>query len=756
MASSTSITLLKKVQPGLLWYPTEGPFTTEFLKQKSSDPNGPSYKDLTAGTGSVLHVAQRILGRCHPPEKPADKRTGLVVGYVQSGKTMSFETVIVLARDNGYGLVILLAGTKNILLDQSEDRLIKDLGIDDGDGGWSHQANPTKAKKNDIEAKLSSWRARPIDKRAVLVTVLKHTTHLNNLAELLKKLSLTNIPTLIIDDESDQAGLNTRAQAVRKKAAGTNTSSQTYAAILAVRNQLPHHSYLQYTATPQANLLLAQTDLLNPEFAELVHPGNSYTGGNSFFKGNTGLVKVIPPSQVPSAQNTMQTAPKSLLEAFRTFLLVAAHHSLARKGQPKGKDRNRTMMVHPAVLVSSHATYINWIETAQKSLFGTVRRMLKTNPASAHSLFQSEFDSLKATFPTILPLSDLIVAMDDDVFDDFQVVEINGTKQAEQKVKWKDTKYWVLVGAAKLDRGYTVEGLCVTYMPRQLGTSAAADNLQQRARFFGYKKDYLGLCRIYLQGDVKEAFEEYVEHEEFIREALDNHRGKPLADWRRDFILTDLLKPTRPNVIGRDIRRIPADGWMVPGALHADPTVVADNRQLVGDAVALWDRKHGPRLQASQLAHFHKRGLQSNIEVIEAVPLAWVISELLLKFKIKDHSDAEEHSATLIALGAAQTLKHPPLVDIYLMNDTYRSRVDGRSFLASDVRAPINQYFSNPTGSVNDKDHMSPGRISLQLRRLDVGSHLGDRKKADVKDVPWFALHLPKDLRKSLQVELRG
>lgn len=754
MTKVTPITLLKQVQPGLLWYPTEGRFTTDFLRQKSSEPDGPTYKDLTEGKESVLHIAQRILGRCHPPREPASKRTGLVVGYVQSGKTMSFETVIALARDNGYGLVILLAGTKNILLDQSEDRLIKDLGIDDGDGGWSHQANPTKAQKSEIESKLSSWRSK--NKRAVLVTVLKHVKHLNNLAQLLNKLTLTEIPALIIDDESDQAGLNTRAAAVRKNKAGNNSASQTYAAILALRNALPHHSYLQYTATPQANLLLAQTDLLNPEFAELVHPGSAYTGGKAFFQTSKSLIKVIPPTQVPTVQNDLKTAPKSLLEAFRTFLLVAAHHSISRMDKPRGKDRNRTMMVHPAVLTSSHTAYKTWLETAQKSLFGTVKRMLKTDSKSAQAIFQSEFNSLKTTFPDIKPLADLVVAMEEDVFDDFKIVEINGTKQAEKKVKWKDTKYWVIVGAAKLDRGYTVEGLCVTYMPRPLGTSAAADNLQQRARFFGYKKDYLGLCRVYLQNDVKVAFEEYVEHEEFIRDALKIHQGKPLSDWRRDFILDELLKPTRPNVIGLNIRRIPADGWMWPGALHTDSIAVNENRVLVDSVLGYWRQQFGPLRDSSKLEHFQKNGLKSSVEVIENIPLKSLISDLLLHFKVKDHRDAEEHSAALIAMGTSLALNPALLVDIYLMNKTYRSRENGRGFPAQDIRAPIKQYFSNSAGSANDKDHMTPGRISLQLRRLDVGSHVGDGSKADARDVPWFALHIPKELRKSLQVELRG
>ena len=82
------------------------------------------------------------------------------------------------------------------------------------------------------------------------------------------------------------------------------------------------------------------------------------------------------------------------------------------------------------------------------------------------------------------------------MFDELDIVEVNGTADARKKIHWKGMRYWILVGGAKLDRGYTVEGLCVTYMPRGLGTSPAADTLQQRARFFGYKKAYLGMCRV--------------------------------------------------------------------------------------------------------------------------------------------------------------------------------------------------------------------------------------------------------------------
>ncbi|MEQ1633738.1 MAG: Z1 domain-containing protein, partial [Planctomycetota bacterium] len=317
------------------------------------------------------------------------------------------------------------------------------------------------------------------------------------------------------------------------------------------------------------------------------------------------------------------------------------------------------------------------------------------------------------------------------------------------------TKYWVLVGAAKLDRGYTVEGLCVTYMPRPLGTSAAADNLQQRARFFGYKKGYLGLCRVYVQRDVEDAFRDSVEHEEFIRGALSTHRGKPLSEWRRDFILTELLSPTRPSVVGLDIRRVPVDGWMVPGALHCDLDAVKANRDIFKAVKESWKASYGPPIAASNLPHFLQDGAKSDVPVIEAVPLKTVLDDLLLKVQVRDLVDAEEHSAMLITLASIMARQSDLLVDVFLMTETYRSRVAGRGFAATDSGAPIGEYFSNTAGAVNDKSHLSPGRISLQLRDLSVGFVKRDRSKADIKDVPWYALNVPRALRKSLIIEER-
>ncbi|WP_406233295.1 Z1 domain-containing protein [Isoptericola jiangsuensis] len=755
----TSIKMLKKIDPPLRWVPVLGEFTQDFLQGKSKDPNGPSFEDLTAGSDSVLQEAQRILGRCLPPLERGLAETGLVVGYVQSGKTLSFETVIALARDNGYGMVIVLAGTKNNLLDQSEERLKKDFGIDDGDEYWQHFNNPTSSLKSRIENRVAAWK-RSNSKRAVLITVLKHGGWLEKLAGLLNGISLEDVPSLIIDDESDQASLNTKAARIKAGLAAITDVSTTYKSILKLRNVLPHHSYLQYTATPQAMLLMAQTDFLNPNFAELVTPGPAYTGGKAFFRDSKSLVVDIPPAQVPAPSRVITTPPKSLLEALRSFLLVAAHHSLTRQRGRQPRDRNRSMMVHPAVATSSHKQYKAWIDKGLRTLKGTFEKALPDDSDVVEALFKAEYDSLKKTFKDIRSLSDLISELHEEVFDELNVVEINGTKDAEEKVNWKSNRYWILVGGAKLDRGYTIEGLCTTYMPRPLGTSAAADTLQQRARFFGYKKPYLGLCRLYMQSTVKVAFSEYIDHEEFVREALLSNRGKPLSEWRRDFILTGLLRPTRANVIGLGARRIPVDGWLVPSAMQNDEAGAKDNRLLLDRLLLKWEKMYGGRIDAASVLNAGSNsGSGSQHDLIEGVPLRIVLEDFLLNVRVRDARDAEQHSAMLIALSSILRNDDQLMVDVFLMNKLqrgYRTRISGHGLDASHRYAPVNQYFSNSAGTVNDKDCRFADRITLQLRRFDLGTRQRDRSSVDVEDIVWFALNVPKAMRKELMIEDRA
>ena len=124
-----------------------------------------------------------------------------------------------------------------------------------------------------------------------------------------------------------------------------------------------------------------------------------------------------------------------------------------------------------------------------------------------------------------------------------------------------------------MDRGFTIEGLTVTYMPRHSGVGNA-DTLQQRGRFFGYKRSYLGFCRIYLEQQVLTAFEEYVVHEEEMRRQLKDvrDRGQSLSEWKRAFILSPALRPCRANVIRYDYARGRfSDSWFAPRVVGSSP-----------------------------------------------------------------------------------------------------------------------------------------------------------------------------------------
>jgi hypothetical protein len=200
---------------------------------------------------------------------------------------------------------------------------------------------------------------------------------------------------------------------------------------------------------------------------------------------------------------------------------------------------------------------------------------------------------------------------------------------------------------------------------------------------------------------------------------------------------------------------VPVDGWVVPGALHCDVDAVKANREVFKAARANWQAAYGPPITASDLPQFLKEAAKSDVPVIEAVPLATVLEDLLLKVQVRDLVDAEDHSAMLITLASLMAKQPDLVVDVFLMTETYRSRTAGRGFAANEAGAPIGEYFSNTAGSVNDKSHMSPERISLQLRDLSVGFVKRDRTKADIKDVPWYALNVPRALRKSLIIEER-
>jgi len=711
--------------PGARWQPAVGLEARGVVERKR----------LPREAGdAVIEAAASILARGVNPSERATYQTGLVVGYVQSGKTLSFTTVMALARDNGYRLIITVAGTSTSLLSQSTQRLRNDLFVDDVDGylRWATFTNPTNTEGNwrSIEQVLDEWRDPEVpasERPTVLITVMKNHRHLTNLVALLRRLNMDDVPTLIVDDEADQASLNTLVNRGRE--------STTYRRLLELRDAVPCHTFLQYTATPQAPLLINIIDSLSPDFVEVLEPGEDYVGGRTFFSEVQGLVRLIPYEDVPTDDNPLIDPPGSLLDALRIFLVGVA------AGLIQGRSRsnaNRSMLVHPSRETAQHQEYRIWIG----QVFDEWRRLMSLPNVDADRVdfvedFQEAHLELARTVPN-LPSFDEIANVLPRAFRLTSIEEVNARGGRTPPIDWSRSYGWILVGGQAMDRGFTVEGLTVTYMPRGPGVGNA-DTIQQRGRFFGYKRSYLGYCRTYLEQDVLTAFEEYVEHEEEMRRQLQRVRnaGNSLSDWKRAFVLSPDLRPCRNNVIQYDYARGRySDTWFAPRVVLNAASVMDDNReiaQLFINSLTFHSNEGSPEREPAQMHH-----------ICGDVPLVEIVERLLVPYRFTAPGDTQEITGVLLQLSHALEQNPYERCVVYRMSPDYSRRrtvdANGRIRNLFQGAAPVNPPEVRGSIYPGDREIHAPEDVTIQVHFVDITQN----SELVAENVPVVAIWVPR------------
>ena len=562
--SEQIVEILNNNQSHGSWDPILGNVTTnlrEYFVKSNIVPT-------PAGANRVIAEARRILSRCAPPFQARAAKTGLVCGYVQSGKTASMTAVSALAKDNRYRIIVMMAGVTTNLLAQTNDRLQTHLRDASGEWTWLMLTNPTlKRDRVEIDPLMQEWRSERYDeedRRTLFIAVMKNHTRIRKLAELLSSFDLSNVPAIIFDDEADQASLNTRPSDA--------VASTTYVTIHELRRALPCHTYLQYTATPQAPLLITRIDSLSADFAELVSAGEGYTGGHAFFGQQIAHIQDIPASDIYSDADLPLEPPESLLHAMRVFFLGVS------AGRIASMKSHRSMLVHPSRRTATHHQYYGWVNDVKAHWHRLLLSGDDIDRADLISAFREAYKDLTRTCEA-LPMFDQIQSKLPVAINQTTVTLVNSADGRE--VPWANGYSHILVGGEKLGRGYTVEGLTVTYMPRSPG-GWTADTIQQRARFFGYHAAYMGYCRVYLHPEVRDAYVAYVHHEQDMRVRLADHSGRPLIEWRRLFYLDRKLKPTRQNVLSSPyLRPRFTEGWFSPRAPHVSPRDGAHNLTVV-------------------------------------------------------------------------------------------------------------------------------------------------------------------------------
>jgi len=733
---------LEEKTPPLLWIPVVGEKINNFVADQLKNNEELTEEQL----GRVVTEARTILGRCVDPKSSSSTSTGLVVGRVQSGKTLSFTSVAALAHDNGFGLIIIIAGTKNNLINQTLERLFFDLNIKhDEVTDWVTFSNPSEQNNgNSLKKHLSAWDYDYfVKKRVCLVTVLKNSTRLKNLCELLGKIDLQKVPTLIIDDEADQAGLNNFS--AKNRLSKLDQKSSNYSWLLELRKVLPFHSYVQYTATPQANLLISISDKLSPEFAELITPGDGYVGGKDFFYENSEYIKIIPPATNIGGKQTM---PKSLVEAFSVFIYGSAYH------EQSGSNSIRSMMIHPAQNTGPQKQYLSWIEDLLHEWSNGLLDL--TRKEKILEIISGGRNVLQETFEEELPNVHEIFQSILNVVHFLKIQEVNATPTGRADFNWGQAKYWVLVGGAKLDRGFTVKNLTVTYMPRPLG-DGNADSVQQRARFLGYKAKYKKYCRIYVERPVKNAFDNYVLHEEEIHRALVEERGYPLANWRRKFLLDAALNPTRSSVIGLDLSRVDLDGWGHPNDLAINEDKSISNYHTVFEFISALPPKLDP-VETYPEMFIDKRGLLSDKHwLFENIPINFVKSKLLEKMQFHSSDDDLLIQSLLAQLSRIESVNKNEMFDIFVMRglkSTRRSYSDKKRIQPFQGKSPNTNDLTKLIYG-GDKSFFFAERLCLQIHLFEIYENKNSQTPL-IDKCPWICFYIPNSLRGSVLIDKNG
>lgn len=691
-----------------------------------------------------------ILNHCNAHDANQNPEvTHLVVGYVQSGKTMSFTGVLAMARDNGYRVAIILTGITTNLQEQTFKRLSHDLDVNSDVDNFSLLNNPSIDEASDIIKAL-----RLSDKPLLIIPVLKHKKYISDLASIFRDnkviKEMRSETVLIIDDEADQASLNSFGyKNSKERDKDEEKKSATYAAIIGLRSVLPGNSYIQYTATPQANLLITTMDLLSPKSHTLLMPGSRYVGGKKFFGLDENkqlfggkLIIEIPPEEVfHRKENVLHEIPKSLREGIIMHVWAVV---LVIKWYKRKKIRQLTMMVHPTDIIDGNKLFEGWIRDELDFWSDSFNKPdWDQNYILAKEEFKSHFNSALQFFPDNgRPSFDDVFKYVPDIINDCRVYRITGdSKDDPNKVEWNSHKMNILVGAQMLNRGFTVEKLTTTYMPRYSTGITNADTIEQRCRFFGYKMDYIESCRVYLPKQSIDDYIDYVEHEEELRSLLG--KCSSLKEYEHSVMLSPRLRPTRQNVLPRQLVKSRLVDWNRYDRMFGRKMLL-ENKMSVESFIS----EHIHSAHEFKIIHYDSRKYSEgdmkkhalkDMSFDEVLPL-------LSDYKPGNYKDSVTKAMTLRFLSYLESKGPLRIKVIFMSNNKIRERK--KMEIDDDLwRVELFQGRSNnsePDNYIGDINIYDAENVTVQIHHLKVTG-------LPVSDMPYnetyaLAIHFPKRL----------
>ena len=530
-----------------------------------------------AAINNIDEVSKDVLMSIEDPTRsgPWDRR-GMVMGNVQSGKTGTYAGLICKAADAGYKIIVVLAGLHNNLRSQTQIRLdegflgykanqsaeggFEATGVHKYGGAPRADSVTTRNERGDFSrTKARDFAIQP-GGNPLLFVVKKNATILKNLYTWIEGLAPDedpktgrkfhrDVPILVIDDEADQASIDTKQVSVDENGKRDDKHNPTIinGLIRKILFAFDKSAYVGFTATPFANIFIHEEnetkslghDLFPRSFIVNLPAPSNYIGASKVFGIDEDvelgieavealpIVRIIddyansdepdetngwmPPKLLRKTEHIplygdVPEVPPSLRTAIMSFVL-----STLVRDKRESKPQFNSMLVHVARFTKIQKEVKKQVEVELKKL---IHRLTYSDGGRTPTILD-EFESLwaKDFKPTSsacgpeykIPNWEYVKSNLNRIANSIVVKEINGSAAdaLDYELHAKTGLNIIAVGGDKLSRGLTLEGLSVSYFLR---TSRMYDTLMQMGRWFGYKEKYIDVCRLYTNAELKDWF----------------------------------------------------------------------------------------------------------------------------------------------------------------------------------------------------------------------------------------------------------
>lgn len=507
----------------------------------------------TSTLRSLDDSSDRILRQLSAPSDDRFDIRGLVLGFVQSGKTANFTAVTAKAADAGYRLIIVLSGIDKGLRRQTNIRLKRELvGYTDNRAnavrmppvGRRWHEFTTEDLDGDFQPGFANHAALQ-GSQPVLIVVKKNGAVLRRLLRWLDEAPTEvrhALPFLLVDDEADQASVDTRGS-YQAEGDGPDPDYEPPSVINGLIRDLlgkfERRAYIAYTATPFANILIPH-DTTDPRVGNDLYPKDfivdlakpaGYFGAEEFFGrmdsatgdnvGGLDVIREVTDEDIVALEQGL--LPPSLEAALLDFVLSGAARSQRDQGSAPA-----TMLIHTSQLIAPQ-TQLRLLVAERFSELRDDWRYQREHGIRAQ-LFRRWDTEFRPVIRTAhLDRDVAFEAIEPHVgpfLEAVQVREVNSSTGEVLDYEREPSLKAIAIGGNRLSRGLTLEGLLVSYFIRP---SATYDTLMQMGRWFGFRGGYEDLTRIWTTAELTGWFSDlaFVEHR--LREDIGVYESQGLT-----------------------------------------------------------------------------------------------------------------------------------------------------------------------------------------------------------------------------------